>query len=117
MAEEARMKIVVTGAAGMIGSNLVRGLNELGIDDVLAVDDLTNGHKIRNLRDLRIGDYVDYRDFYEPFARGAFGQKDVVFHEGACSDTMEHNGRFMMDTNYGCSKTLLAACLDQGTRL
>ena len=111
------MKVVVTGAAGMIGSNLVRGLNQLGIDDVLAVDDLTNGHKIRNMRDLLITDYVDYREFYEPFARGAFGRVDVAFHQGACSDTMEHNGRFMMDTNYRCSRALLEACLEHGTRL
>src|SRR5882757_3175833 len=111
------MRVVVTGAAGMIGSNLIRGLNRDGIDEVVAVDDLTDGHKVRNLRDLRIADYIDYRDFYEPFARGAFGPVEVVFHEGACSDTMEHNGRYMLDTNYRCSKDLLDACQAQGTRL
>lgn len=111
------MKVVVTGAAGMIGSNLVHGLNAIGIDDVIAVDDLTDGPKYRNLLGGRISDYFDRTDFYDRFARGEFGQVDAVFHEGACSDTMEHDGRYMMDTNYRCSKGLLDACQRQGVRL
>jgi len=111
------MKVVVTGAAGMIGSNLVHGLNAAGIDDVIAVDDLTDGPKYRNLLGARIADYFDRRDFYGRFARGELGSIDVVFHEGACSDTMEHDGRLMLDLNYRCSKDLLDACLAQGTRL
>jgi ADP-L-glycero-D-manno-heptose 6-epimerase len=111
------MKVVVTGAAGFIGANLVRGLNKLGIDDVIAVDDLTDGPKFHNLVDAGISDYFDRSDFYGRFARGEFGPVDAVLHQGACSDTMEHNGRYMMDTNYRCSKDLLDACLAQGTRL
>jgi len=111
------MKIVVTGAAGMIGSNLVQGLNAIGIDDVIAVDDLTDGPKYRNLLGARISDYFDRSEFYGRFARGEFGRIDAVFHEGACSDTMEHDGRYMLDTNYRCSKDLLDACQAQGTRL
>jgi ADP-L-glycero-D-manno-heptose 6-epimerase len=111
------MKIVVTGAAGMIGSNIVHGLNAIGIDDVIAVDDLTNGPKYRNLLGASISDYFDKGDFYTRFARGEFGKVDAVLHEGACSDTMEHDGRFMLETNYRSSKTLLDACQAQGTRL
>ena len=111
------MKIVVTGAAGMIGSNIVHGLNALGHDDVIAVDDLTDGPKYRNLLGARISDYFDKSEFYTRFARGDFGKVDAVLHQGACSDTMEHNGRFMLDTNYRCSKDLLDACQIQGTRL
>ncbi|MGE5866898.1 MAG: ADP-glyceromanno-heptose 6-epimerase [Rhizobacter sp.] len=111
------MRVVVTGAAGMIGSNLVHGLNAIGIDDVIAVDDLTDGPKYRNLLGGGISDYFDRTEFYERFARGEFGKVDAVFHEGACSDTMEHNGRYMMDTNYRCSKGLLDACQRQGVRL
>ena len=111
------MKIVVTGAAGMIGSNIVHGLNALGHDDVIAVDDLTDGPKYRNLLGARISDYFDKTEFYSRFARGDFGKVDAVLHQGACSDTMEHNGRFMLDTNYRCSKDLLDACQAQGTRL
>ncbi len=111
------MKVVVTGAAGMIGSNLVLGLNAIGIDDVIAVDDLTDGPKYRNLLGARISDYFDRSDFYSRFARGEFGRVDAVLHQGACSDTMEHNGRYMLDNNYRCSKDLLDACQAQGTRL
>ncbi len=111
------MRVIVTGAAGFIGANLVRGLNARGIDDVIAVDDLTDGPKYRNLLGARISDYFDKRDFYDRFARGAFGKVDAVLHQGACSDTMEHDGRFMLDNNYRCSKDLLDACQAQGTRL
>jgi len=111
------MKVVVTGAAGMIGSNIVQGLNAIGIDDVIGVDDLTDGPKFRNLLGAQLSDYFDRSEFYARFARREFGQVDAVFHEGACSDTMEHNGRFMLDTNYRCSKDLLDACQAQGTRL
>ena len=111
------MRVAVTGAAGMIGANLVHGLNAMGIDDVIAVDDLTDGPKYRNLLGARLSDYFDKRDFYTRFAKGEFGRLDAVFHEGACSDTMEHDGRYMMDTNYRCSKELLDACQAQGTPL
>ncbi|TMH02286.1 MAG: ADP-glyceromanno-heptose 6-epimerase [Betaproteobacteria bacterium] len=111
------MRVVVTGAAGFIGSNLVHGLNAIGIDDVIAVDDLTDGPKYRNLLDAQISDYFDKSEFYARFARGEFGRVDAVLHQGACSDTMEHNGRYMLDTNYRCSKDLLDACQSQGTRL
>ncbi len=111
------MKVVVTGAAGMIGSNIVHGLNAIGVDDVIAVDDLTDGPKYRNLVGARISDYFDRGDFYKRFADREFGKVDAVFHEGACSDTMEHDGRYMLDTNYRCSKDLLDAAQAQGTRL
>ena len=111
------MRVVVTGAAGFIGSNLVHGLNALGIDDILAVDDLTDSRKFKNLLGARLSDYLDKNEFYERFARGGFGRVDAVLHEGACSDTMEHDGRFMMETNYRCSKNLLDACMAQGSRL
>ena len=111
------MKVVVTGAAGMIGSNLVHGLNAIGIDDIIAVDDLTDGPKYRNLLGARLSDYFDRSEFYDRFARGDFGKVDAVLHEGACSDTMEHDGKYMMDTNYRCSKNLLDACQARGVRL
>jgi ADP-L-glycero-D-manno-heptose 6-epimerase len=111
------MKIVVTGAAGFIGSNIIRGLNARGIDDIIAVDDLLEGDKFRNLADLQIADYIDVDDFYDLFAEAAFGDVEAVFHEGACSDTMEPDGKYMMDNNYTLSCELFAACQEQGTRL
>ena len=111
------MKIVVTGAAGFIGSNLVKGLNARGFEDIIAVDDLTQGDKFRNLADLNIADYIDAGDFYDRFADGAFGHIEAVFHEGACSDTMELDGKYMMANNYTLSCDLFRACQSRNTRL
>jgi ADP-L-glycero-D-manno-heptose 6-epimerase len=110
-------RVVVTGAAGFIGSNIVKGLNDRGITDVIAVDDLTHGDKFRNLADLKIADYVDRDSFYSAFAEGGFGKVDAVFHEGACSDTMEQDGKYMMDNNYRVSCSLFHTCQKRGTRL
>ena len=109
--------VVVTGAAGFIGSNIIKGLNARGITNIIAVDDLTQGDKFLNLVDLSIADYVDAKFFYEKFAAGSYGKVEAVFHEGACSDTMEQNGKFMMDNNYRVSCDLLTACQTQATRL
>ena len=79
------MRVVVTGAAGMIGSNIVQGLNAIGIDDVIGVDDLTDGPKYRNLLGAQLSDYFDRSEFYARFARREFGQVDAVLHQGACS--------------------------------
>jgi ADP-L-glycero-D-manno-heptose 6-epimerase len=110
-------RIVVTGAAGFIGSNIIAGLNARGLDDIIAVDDLTQGDKFRNLADLKIADYVDASTFYDEFAEGRFGQVEAVFHEGACSDTMETDGKYMMGNNYTLSLQLFQACQKRGTRL
>ncbi|MFO1265171.1 MAG: ADP-glyceromanno-heptose 6-epimerase [Rhodoferax sp.] len=110
-------RIVVTGAAGFIGSNIIKGLNARGLDDIIAVDDLTQGDKFRNLADLRIADYVDAADFYDAYADGHYGQIEAVFHEGACSDTMETNGQYMMANNYTLSWHLFQACQKRGARL
>ena len=110
-------RIVVTGAAGFIGSNIIRGLNARGIDDIIAVDDMKQGDKFRNLADLRIADYVDADQFYDAFASGHYGQIEAVFHEGACSDTMETDGKYMMANNYTLSWNLFQACQKRGARL
>lgn len=111
------MTIVVTGAAGFIGSNLIAGLNQRGITDIIAVDDLTDGSKCLNLADLHIVDYVDSSVFYDRLDQRAFGRIDGVFHEGACSDTMQTDGRYMMNNNYAVSCQLFNACRDQKIRL
>ncbi|MBU6493393.1 MAG: NAD-dependent epimerase/dehydratase family protein, partial [Burkholderiales bacterium] len=63
------MTIIVTGAAGFIGANLVKALNERGETDIVAVDNLTRADKFRNLVDCEISDYLDKADFIERMAR------------------------------------------------
>jgi ADP-L-glycero-D-manno-heptose 6-epimerase len=111
------MKFMVTGGAGFIGCNIVRALNERGHGDIVVVDNLERPGKFANLVGLRISDYLDKGDFLDRFAAGEFGAIEAVFHEGACSDTMEHNGRYVMDNNFRYSKRLLDVCLAAGTRL
>jgi ADP-L-glycero-D-manno-heptose 6-epimerase len=92
--------IIVTGAAGFIGANLVRGLNARGETNILAVDDLTDGDKFINLVGCEIADYLHKDDFRQRVADGSLGHVHAIFHQGACSDTTERNGHYMMDNNY-----------------
>ncbi|HDM8221349.1 MULTISPECIES: ADP-glyceromanno-heptose 6-epimerase [Vibrio] len=106
--------IIVTGGAGMIGSNIVKALNEAGINDILVVDNLKNGKKFKNLVDLDITDYMDRDDFLTQIMAGDdFGPIEAIFHEGACSATTEWDGKYMMLNNYEYSKELLHYCLDR----
>jgi ADP-L-glycero-D-manno-heptose 6-epimerase len=105
------MVYVVTGAAGFIGANLVRGLNARGITDILAVDDLTQGDKFRNLVDCQISDYLDKDEFLARVKAGAYRRGiKAILHQGACSDTTASDGRYVMDTNYAYSCKLLDFC-------
>jgi ADP-L-glycero-D-manno-heptose 6-epimerase len=103
---------IVTGAAGFIGSRLVEGLNRRGIADVIAVDNLAHADKFRNLAGCEIADYVDQAEFIANLDRYE-GAVETVFHQGACSDTMESDGRYMMENNYEYSKRLLDWCQDE----
>src|SRR5262245_19306302 len=96
---------IVTGGAGFIGANLVKALNGTGVTDILVVDDMTDGHKFANLATADIADYVDRGTFREKVRAGDdLGRIDAVFHLGACSDTTEWDGRYMLDMNFEYSK-------------
>ena len=111
--------IIVTGGAGFIGSNIVKGLNDRGREDVLIVDNLTNMVKFKNIQGLKALDYIDKNDFIAAIKNGKFDNQkiDVIFHEGACSDTMEYNGKYMMENNFEYTKTLMHFALKKKIQL
>ena len=105
------MYLVVTGAAGFIGANLVKALNQRGETNVLAVDDLGEGDKFVNLADCEIADYLDKQAFLDRLEDGMFdGTITAILHQGACSDTTATDGHFMMQNNFEYSKRMLDYC-------
>ena len=96
------MTIIVTGAAGFIGSNIVKALNQRGITDIVAVDNLSKGEKFKNLAECEIAHYLDKHEFIRQVRGHLLPYDDIeaVFHQGACSDTMNHDGLYMMENNY-----------------
>ena len=108
------MYYVVTGAAGFVGSNLVKALNERGMSNIIAVDNLKRADKFRNLVDCNIADYLDKQEFLELLESGQLdGAVEAVLHQGACSDTMETDGHYMMANNYRYSLGVLEFCLEE----
>ena len=104
---------IVTGGAGFIGSNLVRDLIRRGHDDVVVVDELSDGRKFVNIADLAIADYIDKDDFLSRLQEPGFDSGiKAIFHQGACSETTEWDGHYMMQNNYSYSQVLLHHCLE-----
>jgi ADP-L-glycero-D-manno-heptose 6-epimerase len=105
--------IIVTGAAGFIGSNLIKALNARGESQIIAVDNLQHADKFRNLVDCEIAEYFDQDEFPTRLVDGDFDDDiAVVLHQGACSDTMQTDGRYMLANNYRYSMVLLRHCQD-----
>jgi ADP-L-glycero-D-manno-heptose 6-epimerase len=110
--------IVVTGAAGLIGSALIWALNRRGVDDIIAVDRLDESEKWRHLVPLRFVDYVDADDFADAIGEhpDVFGNIGTVFHLGACSSTTERDADYLMRNNYEYTKVLAHWAVGRDTR-
>jgi ADP-L-glycero-D-manno-heptose 6-epimerase len=111
--------LIVTGGAGFIGSNLVHELNAHGLTDILIVDNLANVRKFQNLHGARYVDYMDKRDFRRAMAGNALaaGKIEAILHQGACSNTLEDDGVYMMDNNFQYTKEVLAFAIRAGAPL
>lgn len=111
-----KVKYVVTGGAGFIGSNLVRELNARGEDDILIVDHLGCGEKWQNLLGLRYEDYIDKSELFDLVKSGLLNGLQAVYHLGACSATTELDADYLSVNNYRYTRSLCEACLQQGIR-
>ena len=97
--------IIVTGAAGMIGSGVVRHLNEQGHRNLLLVDDLKAGDKWKNLIGKQFVDLISKHAIL-PWLVGRENEVDAIVHLGACSDTVETNADYLMENNFRFSVRL-----------
>lgn len=111
---DAKSRVLVTGGAGFIGSNLVRELNNRGVNDIIIADFLGSDEKWRNLVPLRFADYLEADDLLERVRSNRLGKVDLVLHMGACSDTTERNARYLIQNNYDYTRHLAEWTLKQG---
>lgn len=107
--------IIVTGAAGMIGSGVVRALNDAGDTHLLLVDDLKNSEKWKNLVGKQFVDLIP-RASLLPWLQGREDEVDAIIHLGACSDTMETDCDYLLENNYRYSIRLAEWALTHGKR-
>lgn len=91
--------IVVTGAAGMIGSGVVRHLNDQGYQNLLLVDDLKHSKKWENLVGKQFVDLISKHQLFKWF-QGRQGEVDAIFHLGACSSTTETDADYLLENNF-----------------
>jgi ADP-L-glycero-D-manno-heptose 6-epimerase len=99
--------IILTGGAGFIGSNLLKRLNALGEKNILVVDNLKNADKYRNLVGADFSDYIGKDRFLEALPANKFSKVEAIFHQGACSNTLEYDGDYMIRNNYDYSREIL----------
>jgi ADP-L-glycero-D-manno-heptose 6-epimerase len=107
--------IVVTGAAGFIGSCTVKHLNEMGIHDLLLVDDVKKTEKWKNLLNKKWVDFISRHDLWK-WLEEKGERVDAFIHLGACSDTMEADGNYLMENNYRYTLRLAEYALKNNRR-
>ncbi len=108
--------VLVTGGAGFIGSNLVHGLNQRGIENIVIADFLGSDEKWRNLVPLKFVDYLEADDLIARVQSGRLANFDVVLHMGACSSTTEKDARYLAQNNYDYTRQLAEWTVEGGGR-
>jgi ADP-L-glycero-D-manno-heptose 6-epimerase len=108
--------VIVTGAAGFIGRNVVAALNARGVSDLVLVDRLGTDERWRNLRGLEFDDLITPEKLLELIAAGRTPKPAAVIHLGACSATTERDAGFLLENNYRCTRTLCAWALEHNAR-
>jgi ADP-L-glycero-D-manno-heptose 6-epimerase len=108
--------IIVTGGAGLIGSNLAASLNADGHANLLIVDHLNHADKDANLAALRYQSYMEKEEFRSAFLAGRIEAPTTVYHLGACSSTMETDAAYLTSNNIDYTKQLCRWTLEQGGR-
>lgn len=110
---------IITGGAGLIGSNCVQQLNEQGIENILVVDRLSTNDKWKNLKGLRFADYVERDSFLSQIQHGVYddqNQLKALIHLGASTSTTEKDASHLVENNYECSKNLCKWALKKELR-
>lgn len=107
--------IVVTGAAGFIGSGVVRHLNDKGLTNLLLVDEIGTTKKWKNLLQKQFVDIIPPHELFE-WLKGRAREVEAFIHLGACSDTMETDGNYIMQNNYRFSVRLAEYALSNNHR-
>jgi len=107
-------RIIVTGGAGFIGSNLVEALNQKGEDRILIVDHLKESPKWKNLLGLKFLDYIQKDEFLTRIERNHFKEVKAIIHLGACSDTTVNDFDYLYKNNYLYSQKLALFSLSHG---
>jgi ADP-L-glycero-D-manno-heptose 6-epimerase len=109
-------RIIVTGAAGFIGSAIVHALNQRGLENILVTDVLGHDEKWKNLSPLKFDDYLQADELLAALEFGTLGSIDAIFHLGACSATTETDGDYLIENNYRYTQTLAEWALENDTR-
>jgi len=108
--------LIITGGAGLIGSNLAAALNARGYRNLVIVDHLNHPAKEANLAKLAYTDYIDKQEFRRLFSSGRQPHAAAVFHLGACSSTTETDAAYLDDNNLAYTRELCEWTLRQQAR-
>jgi ADP-L-glycero-D-manno-heptose 6-epimerase len=108
--------IIITGAAGFIGRNIVAELNRRGHTNLLLVDQLGTDEKWANLVGLRFDDVISPTKFIESVKTNTAPQASTCVHLGACSATTEKDADYLLENNYRYTRTLCEWSLQKNVR-